>query len=157
MEHDARRAERFQARARVADEALAEAHLPRALIHQDVVDRAVAIEEHVPVARLEPGVGVADDRMRGRLLRDHEDDVRVLPLCREETRVPLLDRLDEQEAARIERVVVANELRREARDLGEIRVRGGADGVGCGGRRGHEKHAENATKMRLARLSERRH
>jgi hypothetical protein len=69
----------------------------------DVVERRAGVEEHRPVALDERAVDVSHDRVP----RDRYEDngARVPGLAREPAPVAVLDRLDEEEAPRVERVV----------------------------------------------------
>ncbi len=124
-ENDAGCPERDEPRDDLREQGRRDPATPRAGFDEDVVQRAVRVEERVPIPRFEPRVGVADPMPA--LFGYEQHDGLLRELTTKEPRVAVLDAIDEQKSERVERMVIANELPRHARDIVDVSRHDGAN------------------------------
>ncbi len=124
-EHHAGCAHGLEARHHGPYEPLPHPAPPRVGRDEDIVQRAVRVEKHVPVALLEGAVGVAQD-VRG-AGRDENHGVRPGELSREPPRVALLHVFREEEPRRVDLVVHAHERPRQLGNTRQIALLGRPD------------------------------
>ena len=127
-EDDARRAGALEGGDDRGHQRPTDARPARAAGDEDIVKRAVPVEEHVPVAALHGAVRVPDRLAVAN--GDENDGPGLRELARKPPRVALFDAVDEQEPVGIGVVVHAHELTGEPAEAREIAGFGGSDDDG---------------------------